>query len=66
MNQFSLLCNVTTLPIIINVGALIFWLATTIGKIDAIREKKEQLDFGLHGHVDHLTYSFGVARGAEA
>jgi NAD(P)-dependent dehydrogenase (short-subunit alcohol dehydrogenase family) len=34
--------------------------------IDDIRapgpDNRDILDFGLHGHVDHLTYSFGMAR----
>ena len=33
-------------------------------RIDDIRAKDEVLDFGLHGHIDHLTYSFKmVAKG---
>ncbi|MBU6269608.1 MAG: SDR family NAD(P)-dependent oxidoreductase, partial [Sphingomonadales bacterium] len=40
----------------------------TIEDVDArigdIRAKDEVLDFGLHGHIDHLTYSFEmVAKG---
>ena len=34
-------------------------------KIGQIRDKAEPKIFGLHGHVDHLVYSFGVAKGAE-
>jgi NAD(P)-dependent dehydrogenase (short-subunit alcohol dehydrogenase family) len=34
-------------------------------KIDAIRDKTDPKIFGLHGHVDHLVYSFGMAKGAE-
>jgi len=34
-------------------------------RIDAIRDKAEPKVFGLHGHVDHLVYSFGVARDAQ-
>ena len=30
--------------------------------IGAIRDKTDAKAFGLHGHVDHLTYSFGMAR----
>jgi hypothetical protein len=38
------------------------WTVAEVGgQIDAIREKKEQLDFGLHGHVGHLRYSFGMS-----
>lgn len=44
--------------------------AWTVGevdsRIDAIRDKADPLAFGLHGHVDHLTYSFGVARGIKS
>ena len=32
-------------------------------QIDAIRDKTDAKAFGLHGHVDHLTYSFAMARG---
>ena len=31
-------------------------------QIDAIRDKKEVLDFGLHGHLDHLRYSFEMTK----
>ncbi len=43
------------------------WTMAEVGqRIDAIRDKPEVLDFGLHGHVDHLRYSFGMAtKGAE-
>jgi NAD(P)-dependent dehydrogenase (short-subunit alcohol dehydrogenase family) len=34
-------------------------------RIAHIRDKADPKVFGLHGHVDHLTYSFGMARGAE-
>jgi NAD(P)-dependent dehydrogenase (short-subunit alcohol dehydrogenase family) len=35
------------------------WTMAEVGEqIDAIRAKPEVLDFGLHGHVDHLRYSF--------
>ena len=34
-------------------------------KIAAIRDKADPKAFGLHGHVDHLVYSFGVANGAK-
>ena len=30
--------------------------------MDAIHAKDEVLDFGLHGHVDHMTHSFEMAR----
>ena len=43
------------------------WTIDEVGaQIGAIRDKgpdnRALLDFGLHGHVDHLTYSFGMAR----
>jgi NAD(P)-dependent dehydrogenase (short-subunit alcohol dehydrogenase family) len=39
------------------------WTIDQIGEhIGVIRDKKELLDFGLHGHVDHLRYSFEMAR----
>lgn len=31
-------------------------------RIDAIRDKDGALDFGLHGHVEHIGYSFDMAR----
>lgn len=31
------------------------------GRIGDIRAKDEVLDFGLHGHVDHIRYSFAMA-----
>jgi NAD(P)-dependent dehydrogenase (short-subunit alcohol dehydrogenase family) len=38
----------------------------TIAEVDAampaIRDKAEVLDFGLHGHVEHIMYSFAMAR----
>ena len=38
----------------------------TIDEVDAamaaVRDKSEVLDFGLHGHVGHLGYSFAMAR----
>ncbi|MDR2856925.1 MAG: SDR family NAD(P)-dependent oxidoreductase [Novosphingobium sp.] len=38
----------------------------TIEEVDremaAIHDKSEVLDFGLHGHVDHIGYSFAMAR----
>ncbi len=38
------------------------WTMAQVGeRIDAIRDKREVLDFGLHGHVDHLRYSFEMA-----
>lgn len=30
----------------------------------AFHDKSEILDFGLHGHVDHIGYSFAMAKGA--
>jgi len=39
------------------------WTAAEVGaQIDAIHDRKEVLDFGLHGHVEHLRYSFAMAR----
>jgi len=32
------------------------------GASDAFHDKAEILDFGLHGHVDHIGYSFEMAR----
>ncbi len=38
------------------------WTMAQVGeRIDAIRDKNAVLDFGLHGHVDHLRYSFEMA-----
>lgn len=41
----------------------------TIEEVDAampqVHDKGEVLDFGLHGHVDHITYSFAMARGTK-
>ena len=38
------------------------WTIAEVGaQIDAIRDRQEVLDFGLHGHVDHLRYSFAMA-----
>ncbi|MFM5907883.1 MAG: SDR family NAD(P)-dependent oxidoreductase [Novosphingobium sp.] len=31
-------------------------------RIDQIRDKTDPKVFGLHGHVDHLVYSFGMAK----
>ncbi|MEJ6011616.1 SDR family NAD(P)-dependent oxidoreductase [Novosphingobium aquae] len=43
--------------------------AWTVDDVDAkvgqIRDKTDPQIFGLHGHVDHLVYSFGMASGAE-
>jgi NAD(P)-dependent dehydrogenase (short-subunit alcohol dehydrogenase family) len=33
-------------------------------RMGEVRDKREVLDFGLHGHVEHIGYSFGMARGA--
>jgi NAD(P)-dependent dehydrogenase (short-subunit alcohol dehydrogenase family) len=39
------------------------WTIREVGRaIDAIRDGGEPLAFGLHGHVDHLVYSFQMAR----
>jgi NAD(P)-dependent dehydrogenase (short-subunit alcohol dehydrogenase family) len=38
------------------------WTPDEVGqRIDEIRAKPEVLDFGLHGHIDHLSYSFAMA-----
>jgi NAD(P)-dependent dehydrogenase (short-subunit alcohol dehydrogenase family) len=38
------------------------WTMVEVGQqIDAIRDKREVIDFGLHGHADHLRYSFAMA-----
>ncbi|MBV1691116.1 SDR family NAD(P)-dependent oxidoreductase [Novosphingobium sp. G106] len=41
----------------------------TVDEVDAamgaIHDKQEVLDFGLHGHVGHLTHSFAMARSGE-
>lgn len=43
------------------------WTVDEVGEqIDAIRDKADPQVFGLHGHVDHLVYSFGMAKGAGA
>jgi hypothetical protein len=34
-------------------------------RIDAIRAPEPVLDFGLHGHVDHIRYSFAMQTAAE-
>lgn len=40
------------------------WTIADVGaQIEAIRDKSEVLDFGLHGHVGHLRYSFAMAGG---
>lgn len=36
------------------------------GASTAFHDKSEVLDFGLHGHVDHIMYSFGMATGANS
>ncbi|MFM6931264.1 MAG: SDR family NAD(P)-dependent oxidoreductase [Novosphingobium sp.] len=42
------------------------WTIDQVGEqIGAIRDKADPKVFGLHGHVDHLVYSFGKAKGAE-
>ena len=36
------------------------WTIDQVGaRIDAIRDTREPLAFGLHGHVEHIMYSFG-------
>lgn len=43
------------------------WTIDQVGaRIEAIRDKADPKVFGLHGHANHLVYSFGVARGTEA
>jgi NAD(P)-dependent dehydrogenase (short-subunit alcohol dehydrogenase family) len=38
------------------------WTIDQVGEhIGGIRDKTELLDFGLHGHLDHLRYSFAMA-----
>ena len=38
------------------------WTMAQVGaRIDEIRDRNNVLDFGLHGHVDHLKYSFEMA-----
>ncbi len=40
------------------------WSVDDVGAaIGAIRDKSDAKQFGLHGHVEHLTYSFGMASG---
>ena len=40
------------------------WTIREVGKqMAAIRDKEGALDFGLHGHIDHIGYSFRMARG---
>ncbi len=42
------------------------WTIEEIGEqIDAIRDKSELLDFGLHGHSAHLGYSFAMTKAAK-
>ena len=39
------------------------WTIEEVGEAMAeVRDKSEVLDFGLHGHVDHIMYSFDMAR----
>jgi hypothetical protein len=39
------------------------WTVREVGEaIDAIRDARDPLVFGLHGHVDHLVHSFEMAR----
>jgi NAD(P)-dependent dehydrogenase (short-subunit alcohol dehydrogenase family) len=43
------------------------WTIDAIGdRIDEIRKPEPVLDFGLHGHVDHIRYSFAMQTKAEA
>ena len=42
------------------------WTIDSIGeRIDEIRKPDPVIDFGLHGHVDHIMYSFAMARKAQ-
>ncbi len=42
------------------------WTIDAIGeRIGEIRDPKDPLDFGLHGHVDHIKYSFAMAKKAQ-
>jgi NAD(P)-dependent dehydrogenase (short-subunit alcohol dehydrogenase family) len=39
------------------------WTIEDVAKVSpAFHDAAEVLDFGLHGHVDHITYSFAMAR----
>lgn len=39
------------------------WTIEEVGEAMAeARDKSEVLDFGLHGHIDHIMYSFAMAR----
>lgn len=44
----------------------VYQASWTIDEVDqampAVHDKAEIIDFGLHGHVDHIGYSFGMAR----
>ncbi len=43
------------------------WTIAEVGEAMAeIHDKGEVLDFGLHGHVDHIMYSFAMARAGGA
>jgi NAD(P)-dependent dehydrogenase (short-subunit alcohol dehydrogenase family) len=43
------------------------WTIAEVGEaMAAIRDKAEVLDFGLHGHADHIAYSFAMARAGDA
>ncbi len=40
------------------------WTIREVGEhMDAVHDKDGLLDFGLHGHVEHIGYSFQMARG---
>lgn len=42
------------------------WTIDQVGaRIDAIRDTSEPLAFGLHGHVEHIMYSFAMATKGE-
>ena len=42
------------------------WTIAEVGRaMPAIHDKSEILDLGLHGHVDHIGYSFKMARAGE-
>lgn len=39
------------------------WTIRQVGeRLAEIREKRDLIDFGLHGHLDHIGYSFEMAR----
>ena len=43
------------------------WTVAEVGAaMPAVHDKHDAQDFGLHGHVDHIMYSFAMARAAGA